>query len=189
MLQHQRLKTDNPVEWAMAKTDDLTADFLRQVLEYNPDTGVFIRKYRPDKSKAYNAQWAGKIAGSVNGDGYVCINIDRVSYLASRLAFLYVNGHWPNGEVDHDNHDKTDNRISNLRDSTHSQNQHNRSAYSNNTSGYKGVSYKKANKKWFAHIRVNGKRIHLGYFFTPKDAHNAYQKAAKIYHGKFARFF
>jgi len=178
----------------MAKTDALTADFLRQALSYDPETGIFIWNNRPRDhfrtkrgQSVFNAQFAGQVAGSLSPDGYIRIRIADRARLASRLAWLYVHGEPPKGEIDHENYNKTDNRICNLRDGTHSNNQHNRTAYSNNKSGYKGVSWHKDHKKWRASIKVHGKVIHLGYFQSAEEARDAYNNAAPIYHGKYAR--
>lgn len=92
------------------------------------------------------------------------------------------------GELpDHISGDGLDNRRDNLRIATNSQNQANRSAPQNNTSGYKGVHFYKPLQKWVAYIRVNYKRHHLGYFTTPEDAHQAYCKAAKSFFGEYAK--
>ena len=90
-------------------------------------------------------------------------------------------------EIDHKDGDRVNNLLSNLRPATHSQNQMNSKAYSNNTSGYKGVTWCKKLKKWQARIQINGIRNHLGYFNTAKEAYAAYCQAAKIYHREFAR--
>jgi AP2 domain. len=89
--------------------------------------------------------------------------------------------------VDHINHNTLDNRKSELRLCTHSQNLHNQGRNSKNTSGYKGVHWYKRYKKWQAQIKLNGKKIHLGYFSTPEEAHAAYCKAALELHGEFAK--
>jgi hypothetical protein len=89
-------------------------------------------------------------------------------------------------ETDHINGNGLDNRRSNLRECSTSENQRNKSKRDSNTSGYKGVSFNKFAKKFHAQIRVNGRRIHLGYFRTAEEAAIAYDDAAKIYHGNFA---
>lgn len=89
--------------------------------------------------------------------------------------------------VDHINHNGLDNRKSNLRVCTNSENGRNKSAQGNNASGYKGVSWKGRDKRWRATIRAMGKHIHLGTFDTPEAAADAYDKAALKYHGEFAR--
>lgn len=94
----------------------------------------------------------------------------------------------PSGfEVDHKNMKKLDNRKSNLRICTKNQNQHNRPKLSNNTSGYKGVSWEKRSKKWQVHIKHNGKQYNLGLFKTRHRAAHCYQEAAQKFHKEFAR--
>lgn len=90
-------------------------------------------------------------------------------------------------EVDHINGNGLDNRRSNLRICNHSENQRNGKKYKNNTTGYKGVSWHKQHKKYYAKIRVNNKDIFLGLFLNPEDAARAYNKAAIIFHGEFAK--
>ena len=88
--------------------------------------------------------------------------------------------------VDHINGNPLDNRKSNLRICTHAENQRNRGANKNNTSGYKGVHWSKTTKKWRAEIRHDNKSIHMGYFKTPEEAARAYDKKAKELHGEYA---
>lgn len=87
--------------------------------------------------------------------------------------------------VDHKNGNCLDNRRSNLRLASNTQNQQNAKKQSRNTSGYKGVRFSKG--KWMARISVNGTRLYLGMFDTPQQAHDAYKEAALKYHGEFAR--
>jgi hypothetical protein len=89
---------------------------LKQILDYDQNTGVFRWATRKCQRKR-----AGEIAGSVSNKGYVMIGIDYKKYSAHRLAWLYVHGDWPAGEIDHINRDRTDNRISNLRVATRRQ--------------------------------------------------------------------
>jgi len=89
--------------------------------------------------------------------------------------------------VDHINGDTADNRKCNLRTVTHSENMKNQKKNALNTSGYKGVTFNKEMKKWRARITSNGKRYFLGDYSTPEEAHNAYCKAVKEYHGEFGR--
>ena len=90
-------------------------------------------------------------------------------------------------QVDHINHNTIDNRKSELRLCTQSQNQHNRGCNSKNSSGYKGVCWRKARQKWQAQIVLNGEKIYLGCFQTPEEAHSAYCKAAQELHGDFLK--
>lgn len=166
----------------MAKTENITQEYLRSIVDYNPETGIFRW------SKVRYGTSVGKIAGTLTDEGYVQIMIDRVGYRAHRLAWLYVHGYMP-GEVDHIDQKglKSDNRLCNLRPATSAQNKHNKGLTKRNTSGYKGVSYDKSRNKYCAAIMVNGKTTHLGRFNTAEDAHKAYCKAAHELHGNFAR--
>jgi hypothetical protein len=161
----------------------LTAERLHSLLAYNPKTGLWVWRVTPGGRAR-----AGAIAGSLDGCGYHAIKINRRLYLAHRLAFLYINGEWPKGEIDHVNHDRADNQWSNLREATHSQNLGNQGAYKNNRSGYKGVTWQKRDRKWQAQIQVGGKSHHLGHYDTAEAAHAAYCRAAIKHFGQFARF-
>jgi HNH endonuclease/AP2 domain len=158
---------------------ELTAAYLREILHYNPDTEIWT--WRVLKGTAQ----AGDVAGSINKRGYTNIQIVGRLYQAHRLAFLYMTGKWPSDQIDHVNIKPSDNRWSNLREATNSQNQANKHAPSTNTSGYKGVSWHRGDKKWQARIGRN--RCHLGYFNTAEVAAAAYEQAAKVLHGEFAR--
>ena len=149
----------------------LTAEQLRDIFNYNPDSGVFSWRQGRGPVKA------GHVAGTVNARGYRYITINKRFYLAHRLAWLHFYGVWPEGEVDHKNQNKSDNKIENLRDVTHSQNMHNRPKYANNNSGFRGVSWNRSLALWRAEISVNKKKIHLGYFNTAESAYSAYTTA------------
>lgn len=159
----------------------LTQDELKSKLHYNPETGIFtwnISPVRPVK--------AGSIAGSVDGNGYILIGISCKRISAHRLAWLYAHGHFTTSDIDHINGVRNDNRLCNLREATRSQNLFNRSgANKNNTSGFKGVAFNKRSESFRAMIRINGKNTNLGYFNTPEEASEAYQTAARKYHGEF----
>ena len=159
-----------------AQANELTAEYLRSILDYNPDTGIFTRKVR-----AANCVKVGDRAGSPNGDGYLQIMVQSRKYLAHRLAWLYVYGVWPNDQLDHINRIRTDNRRANLREVSHKQNGQNKSKPSNNTSGHPGVSWYKRISKWQARIMHNYKLIHLGYFTDIEDAITARKAAEKLY--------
>lgn len=157
----------------MAKTDLITQDLLKEHLHYDPETGLF----RKIKTAKVNQEFLGKVTGSIGGKGYLYIRFSGFYCLAHRLAWLYVHGSFPNGYVDHINGDKTDNRIANLRDCTNSENLHNRGLNKNNKTGFKGVSWKARDKKYFASIRLHGISHHLGCFDKAEDAHQAYASA------------
>lgn len=151
------------------------------LIAYCPDLGEFY--WLVDRG---NQVKAGDLAGSKNKNGYLFIAINKKKYIASRLAWFCMTGRWPTHEVDHKNRDPLDNRWCNLREATRAQNAHNKAKYSNNRSGYKGVSWSTREQKWCAKIRINGIGTHLGYFNDPKEAHLVYKSAAKKYHGEFA---
>jgi len=165
----------------------LTQDALKEILKYDPETGLFYwlvtrgRHARP-----------GKLAGTPHKvkrskSAYWRIKINSRYYLAHRLAFLYMTGTWPINQPDHKNTDTLDNRWDNLRDATPSQNQANRAARKDNKTGFKGVYFDTTSGKYRAEIQVNKKQIGLGYFENPEAASAAYAMAAHQYFGEFAR--
>ena len=160
----------------------LTAARLRKILHYSKSTGLFRWRVRPS-----NRVHIGDVAGTMS-HGYVSIRIDGVAHHAHRLAHLYVIGRWPKFEIDHKNRKRSNNRWRNIREATHAQNGHNKSAQSNNVSGFKGV-WRRSNciARWSSMIKVRGKNIHLGMFGTPEAAHRAYVRAAKKHFKHFAR--
>lgn len=162
---------------------ELTQDRLKQLLHYEPETGIFTWRVERPRGRI------GKPAGTIKRDGYVHIGVDYNRYFAHRLAFLYMTGEMPEPKqhVDHINSNTVDNRWANLRLATSSQNQMNVLMWSSNTSGYKGVSWHKGEGRWRACIRVKGKRKYLGYFDTAEQGYAAYCEAAKLHHGEFAR--
>ena len=93
----------------------LTAERLREALSYNPETGLFTRRIRCGRIAP------GEIAGTIALNGYITISLDGRRYYAHRLAWLYVHGEWPQ-KLYHTNRDRADNRIANLRESTHAHN-------------------------------------------------------------------
>lgn len=162
----------------MSSKNDLTQEWLKELLHYDPETGAF--KWLVDRSSRHKA---GSMAGSFNSKGYLQIMIQRRNYLAHRLAWLYMTGSWPEDQVDHRDLNKANNRWSNLRAANDSQNQQNKAATRNvGSSGLLGVTWSKAARKWAAQIKVNGKRIYLGLFVEAEDAHQAYLAAKRELH-------
>lgn len=154
----------------MAKTD-LTAERLREILDYNSETGVFIWKERLSQGSKTRT-----VAGGVGVAGYSRIGIFGRRYTSHRLAWLHVYGEWPKFEVDHINGDRTDNRICNLRDVSRQINAQNRTATNpKNKSGFLGVTMLR--DQWRANIFLNGKQTHLGIYPTAQLAHQAYVDA------------
>lgn len=125
------------------------------------------------------------LAGCLRPNGYRTIAVDREVNLAHRLAWLLVYGEWPDGDLDHINGERDDNRIVNLRLATRAQNNMNARRPCSNTSGYKGASFCRG--KWDARIGIDGKDVYLGSFDTPEEAHAAYANAASKVFGEFAR--
>lgn len=159
----------------MAK-NDLTAQRLRELLHYDPETGVFTRRV----STSSNAK-AGAVAGSNDGKGYLRIWIDSCPYLAHRLAWVYVHGVQPTNHIDHIDGNPANNRIENLRDVSIGVNQQNRhTAQKNNKLGILGV--KRHGKKFLAQITVDGKRRSIGTFPSYEQAHSAYLIAKRQFH-------
>lgn len=162
----------------------LTAERLRHLLSYDPESGLFTWK-NPQSNRVNVGQVAGTVSG--NSNGYVQISIDGKLYHSHRLAWLYMTGEWPADQIDHANRNRSDNRWSNLRAATRSQNAMN-SFHANNTSGRKGVNWHKKTGKWVAKISVDCKTHHLGYYNDIEDAAVAYKNIARILHGKFNNF-
>ena len=141
---------------------DLTQGQLKELLHYEPDTGVFTW------IKGGNGR--RKIAGTRRVNGYSDISVNNKKCLAHRLAWLYVHGEWPKDQIDHINHARDDNRLVNLRSVSGLHNQRNTSISKINTSGVTGVTWHAAHGKWVSHIGLHGKRIHLGGFGHIFDA-------------------
>jgi hypothetical protein len=159
-----------------------TTEELRELLDYDPETGLFTWKVQTG-SRAL----VGDVAGGLNSESYRQIMIKGVYYKAHRLAWYYHYGVEPREQIDHINGVRGDNRISNLREATHQENRRNSSKRSDNTSGYKGVYWSTASQKFRAECRVNGKKHSLGYHDTAEEAHEAYAAFTKEHHGDFAR--
>lgn len=154
----------------------LTQSRLKELLHYDPKTGVFIWKISRGKRKA------GSVAGGFSSYGYVEIRIDTVSYKAHRLAFLFVTGEIP-VEVDHINGVRTDNKWVNLRSCTTGENKQNLGgAKSNSKTGLLGSSFHKSSGKYRAAICVDRVITEIGYFATAELAHEAYLKAKAKLH-------
>jgi hypothetical protein len=157
----------------------ITHDELTQMLHYDPETGIFTWRISRGSVKA------GRVAGTSHNRGYRQIIINKRLYLVHRLAWFYVHGEWPPNDVDHINHVRADNRISNLRLATHSQNQANMHTRRRGV-GLKGVSWDKERRMWLAQLFAMGKRRLAARFKTEEEAHTAYMEAARLHFGEFA---
>lgn len=143
---------------------DADIDF-RKLLSYSSETGIFVWIVNTG-SKVRK----GMVAGTIKTNRYVEITYNGRKYKAHRLAWLFVFGKFPSGDIDHINHKRCDNRISNLRDVCRRENCRNKSLSSRNSSGVTGVSFCKRAGRWCAGIGVNNKRISLGYFTSKREA-------------------
>jgi hypothetical protein len=125
----------------------------------------------------------GAIAGSVTRAGYRQVRVGFKVYRAHRLAWFLVHGKWPDGEIDHINGDRADNRLANLRVVDRAGNSQNRrKAHRDSSHGLLGAAWNRQHKRWQAKIMANGKRHHLGYFDTAEAAHAAHMAAKQRLH-------
>lgn len=157
----------------------ITRQEILSRLLYDEGTGQFTRVVA-------SGGWSiGQIAGSINTNGHRQLNIGGKLIMAHRVAWFLVHGKWPAAEIDHINGVKDDNRISNLREVTHSQNLQNlrKARADNKSAGLLGV-YRASTKgsRWCAHITINGKRKNLGSYGTKHEAHQAYLTAKRELH-------
>ena len=157
----------------------ITQEYLKKLLNYDAESGVFTWIHSNS-----NRSPIGSVAGTIRKEKpYVIICIDRQFFYAHRLAWLYVYGSLPNGMLDHIDGNHFNNRISNLRLATYSQNEINKPVRKGTKSGFKGVW--KSNQKWCAYIGTGQERKRLGLFNTPEEAAKAYREAAEKMHGEF----
>jgi hypothetical protein len=157
----------------------MTQKELKEVLDYNPETGIFRWKIR---ARPQNP--VGSVAGSKRKNDYLQIRIKGKNFLAQRLAWLFMTGCWPVAELDHVNRDRTDNRWVNLREATRVQNAIN-SKDKKNSTGYPGVQVTKEGR-FSARVRVGNKRTHLGVYATVEEAAAVVMALRRDLHGEFA---
>ncbi len=163
----------------MAKTD-LTAARLRELLHYDPETGIFTRKVRTAQRHQVGDR-ADFVVKSGGVKGYHRVTVDSARYLAHRLAWFYVHGEWPLNHIDHLDSDRGNNRIKNLRDATEQLNRENlRRPRRDNSSGYLGVYFHQ--KRWYARVQLHGKLVHQSGHDTPEEAYSAYVAAKRKHH-------
>ena len=157
---------------------NLTSARLRELLEYDPQTGVFT--WLADRGRMAKA---GDVAGSLHHHGYVVIRIDGAIHRAHRLAWLYMHGFLPVNEIDHRNGIRSDNRSENLREATKAQNMGNQlNSHARSKSKILGVRFHKRDGKWTSEISTNKKRHYLGLFETAELAEAAYLAAKRAMH-------
>lgn len=162
-------------------------ELLRKLLDYDPDTGILTWRSRSldlckdqRAQRIWNTLFAGKQAFDRRLFGYSVGTLCGKSHRGHRVAWAVHYGEWPEGEIDHINGIRDDNRIANLRLATRTQNSKNLKRPANNTSGAVGVGW--TGRKWRAHIKIGGVFHHLGHFDT-KEGAVAARKAAEVKHG------
>jgi hypothetical protein len=139
----------------------ITAERLRELLRYEPETGRFFWLER--SGRGIKKSCSGSLAGNLNNTGYRRVTLDRKMYLEHRLAWFWVHGEWPE-YIDHINRDRSDNRISNLRPCSMSENLMNTVVRKNNKTGITGIHWDSKNGKWQTYITKDRTRVHLGQF-------------------------
>jgi hypothetical protein len=159
---------------------DLTAEYVRSILDYDPASGALTWK------RGYRHLKAGSKAGYKTERGYVIIRIDTITYQAHRLAWLIMTGAWPELIVDHKDENKSNNAWSNLREVSIAENTQNVTApQRDNASGFRGVYWQRDKRKWRAQITVSRKLIYLGRYSSPEEASAAYEAARLELHPGF----
>jgi len=157
---------------------------IKEVLTYNPLTGKLFWKMRVG-ARGFPGQEAGHFDSH---HGYMNVQVKGRGYRSHRVAWLLYYGDWPEGQIDHINGNKVDNRIVNLRDVTQRQNLFNKPPYTKTTSRFKGVSYRADNNTWRAVIQRDGKSVSIGHFLCEREAALAYNYKAENLFGPYARF-
>ena len=154
----------------------LTQTRLKEVLDYNPETGIFTRRLKQSGVSQ------GKASGSLTSEGYMVTSIDTKLYKCHRLVWLYMTGSWPIGQIDHKNGNRSDNRFENLRDVAKQQNTENqrKAQRRNKSTGVLGT-WKNGNG-FAARISHGHTKIHLGTFATLEEASAAYVAAKRVLH-------
>jgi hypothetical protein len=171
--------------YIMKYRNDLTAEYVRECLDYDPETGLFTWKTRPVEHfncqgdcNSWNARFAGKKAGKLRNDNYIRIKINNADYFAHRIAWLIVKGKWPDHQIDHADGIRNNNKIDNLSDVPNLVNGRNRKLHRKNKTGHSGIYFRKDKNVWEVKISNNN----LGTF---KDLDEAVKirKAAEIEYG------
>lgn len=156
----------------------LTAERLRELVSYDQETGKFVRLVATGPRGCHKP---GSLKAYIKTNGYARVHVDGTTHAAHRLAWLYMHGRWPDGDIDHINGDRLDNRATNLREVTRAENMQNeRKARCNNKSGLLGVS--PHGRSWRAQITVGGVCKKLGSYETPEQAHAVYLAAKRELH-------
>jgi hypothetical protein len=159
----------------------ISPENVRELFDYDVCTGFLNWKVKPAKCIV-----VGDRAGIFKKrHGYRHLRYKYKDFLEHRVIWLWCNGSWPEHQIDHINGNRTDNRISNLRQATNAQNGWNAISKKKN-GGLKGAYFKKQTNRWQSTIRHNGSVHYLGCFLTEEEAHAAYAQAATRLHGEYA---
>lgn len=158
--------------------NNLTQERLKEVLHYDPETGVFTVKVRMNN----NAPGVGEVAGCLNPRGYRLIGVDGTQYRAHRLAWLYTEGVMPTRGMDHIDGNPDNNARANLRLAVQAQNLQNLCVPKHNTSGAVGVSWSERTQRWEVQIQVNYRCVHLGRYSDFTEAMEVRRQAKAKYH-------
>lgn len=160
----------------MTQQPGLTAERARELFSYEPLTGEL--KWRVSKGQAVRP---GTLVRSAHSEGYIKVSVEGTPYLAHRLAWAITMGVWPGDQIDHRNGVRSDNRLSNLREVSHSVNcQNQRKAARRSRTGVLGVSH--SGQRFRSQIGMGGRQVYLGLFDTPQEAHEAYLVAKREIH-------
>lgn len=172
----------------------ITPEYIRELLDYDPATGDFVWRRRKLRNgfermdKIWNSRLAGKpVAKRRHRHGHLQIGIYCRNYMYHRIAWAHYYGEWPEIDLDHKNGNPSDNRITNLRLATESQNLCNAKIRIDNTSGVKGVSWSRREKKWYSYITKDSKMINIGIYHCFGQAVAARKRVEKELHGDFVR--
>jgi hypothetical protein len=147
-----------------AKQSLLNQELLKELVNYDPNTGVFAwKKIRPGVSSS-------KKFGSLKPSGYIVVLINKKLYRLHRLAWLYMTGEWPENEIDHINGNKADNRFCNIRKATKAENNWNKKVRKDSTTGVKNVLYYPKYQSYYVRITANKIAHSFGPFKTKDQA-------------------
>lgn len=185
----------------MAERSILTVELLRKLVRYEPDTGKLFwlprdaehcRSRWPGAEESQARRWNGRFAGkecfkAFDSGGYHNGSIFDLTRKAHQVAWALMTGEWPDRPIDHINGDRGANYWTNLRAATWGQNSRNSLPQRNAASRFKGVTWHKRDEIWFARILVEGKRLQIGTFVAEETAARAYDAAAKVHFGEFAK--
>jgi hypothetical protein len=172
----------------MAAERSLSPELIRQLLDYDPETGAFTWLRRPERAgwdKTFNTRFAGKPAlEGIGAHGYRVGAVKVVNVYAHRVAWAWMMGEWPDGEIDHIDGNRTNNAFANLRLTSRGGNAKNLGDRLSKVSGLpKGVfkTHRSKGNPYRAQIAVGRKSIHLGCFPDAESASRAYRDAAVRY--------